>query len=144
MVPLLSTLYAMFFGDGPHLGYLFALLLCGYVGVYLLKAFLWSSYGVEEMEFSEEGFACLSSFKYFTGPTKSLGYPYYINYKVVWEKDKQLEAVLSVYNDSGEVNSAFKLPIEEMEKLYTQLCDEMPWLQGSEEESNLSQIMQFS
>src|SRR5690606_40516097 len=132
LVPLASALYAVFFGEGPHLAYLFILLIFGYLGIHLLKAYLWSSYGEEDMTFSPEGCIYIAIFKHFSGTENRLKYPYYINYDVVWENYNQLEAVLSIYNDEGHIRSNLKLPIDEMEKLYVNLCDEMPWLKDPE------------
>lgn len=128
LVPMVSSVYAVFFGEDPHLSYLIIPIVFGYIGVYLLKTFLWHSYGAEEMHFSKEHFSYVANYGYFKGPEKRLTYPFYINYEVVWQNDDHLEGVLSIYNDEGVINSALKLPIDEMEKLYVKLCDEMPWL----------------
>lgn len=128
LIPIITSVYAIFLGGDPHLSYLIIPMVFGYFGVYLLKASLWHSNGEEEMNFSKEHFSYIANYGYFKGSEKRLSFPYYINYEVVWQSADHLEGVLTIYNDEVVISSALKLPIDEMEKLYVSLCDEMPWL----------------
>ena len=70
----------------------------------------------------------MPSSRYFSGPGKSLQSPYSLSYMPTWEEGTQIKGVLTVIGEGNEIRTSIKLPFEDLEKLYVQLSDKMPWL----------------
>ena len=138
-LPLASCIYGLLWGSGPHLGYVFLLLCFAMLGVFVLRIYLWISYGKEEIEFSQIGVKYMPSSRYFTGPGKSLKSPYSLSYMPTWEEGSQIKGVLTIISEGNEIRTAVKLPFEDLERLYVQLTDIMPWMdEAGNEEMHLS------
>ncbi len=120
-LPLAGISYAIIWGNGPHIGFLFMLSVVFILARFLVRTILWNTYGSELLTFGKEEFNYQADYKYFKGPVRSLIGEYQPFYYFHDDEDKQ--ACIGVRTVDDEVLAVTKLPIAEVEKVWEEeLC----------------------
>lgn len=108
--------YALIYGNGPHIGFLFALGVDFLITRFLVRTILWNLYGCEHLKFWKDKFTYQADYRYFMGPIRSLlgDYePYY------FFPDEDGEFVsIGVRNSEDRIETVINLPLNEVEKIW--------------------------
>lgn len=115
-LPLMGIGYALIYGNGPHIGFVFILGLDFIIIRFLVRTILWNLYGSEHLSFKENEFSYQADYRYFKGPLKLLNSNYQPYYYFPEGGDEV--ASIGVSGDEDNIVGVVKLPIREVKKLW--------------------------
>lgn len=110
-------------GDGFHFGFLFGIALFGLLGFYLLRVFLWNSYGKETIIFTNDGITYEADYGWFKSSKQfaNIVETHFMISPIGYE-DENLGVLIIRINEST-IETVTKLPQETLEKLIQELKD---------------------
>lgn len=121
LLPITGLVLSMLVGDGFHFGFLFGIAIFGLLGSYMLKIFLWNSFGKEIISFNENSVEYSVDYRWFKSeksfPATS-GLFFIIN-SVGYEEDKQ--GVLVIKSNDSILETATRFHLDDLKILVDQL-----------------------
>ena len=116
-LPLSGIIVSLSLGKPFHFGYLIGLLLFGLIGFYLLRVFLWNTFGKEIIELNIPNVNYEANYGWFTDGKRLINTEV-INYTIKpigYVEDGN--GVLIIGDDKEEIESVVKMPISQIEEL---------------------------
>jgi hypothetical protein len=108
-------------GNGFHFGFLIGIGIFGLIGFYLLRVFLWNSYGKETISFNNNNITYEADYKWFKDgkKTKEINSPNF-SIKPIGYEDENF-GVLIINSENDTLESVVKIPNDQLEELISKL-----------------------
>jgi len=121
ILPVAGMIGSMVNGNRFHFGSLIATGLFGLLGFYLLRVFLWNSYGKEVISFNQNNVIYEADYKWFKDgkKIKDIDSPNYSIRSIGYEDENFGSLVIS--SDQYSIESVIKMPTEQLEDLILKL-----------------------
>lgn len=119
--PVFGLIYSVSEGSTFILAHVMAIVIFGGLAYYLLKMFLWNSYGSETIVFESNLINYQSDYGWFKGAEKTIPSEelYLEVIQAGWEEDQMGNLILT--NDEESIHSAIKIPFEEIKQIIEKL-----------------------
>jgi len=115
VAPLFSIVLVINSGEGIKFGNIIGLILSGIVALFLIRTFLWNTYGTEEYRIHNDKLLYIADYKFFKDGKKELELSS-INVQIE-EIETQKIGRLIFYDETIEFNSAVKASVSELHEL---------------------------
>lgn len=121
LIPIGGMIGSMLSGSGFHLGYLIGIGIFSLIGFYLLRVFLWNSYGKEIIIFNQNKITYEADYKWFKDgkKVKNIDSPSY-SIKSIGYEDESFGALV-INSEQDTLESVVKMPNKQLEDLILKL-----------------------
>ena len=121
LLPIGGMIGSMVSGNGFHFGFLMVIGFFGLIGFYLLRVFLWNSYGKEVILFNQNKVTYEADYKWFKDgkKIKNIDSPSY-SIKSIGYEDENFGALV-INSEQDTLESVVKMPNKQLEDLILEL-----------------------
>lgn len=121
LLPIGGMVGSMISGNGFHFGFLMGIGIFGLIGFYLLRVFLWNSYGKETILFNNNNITYEADYKWFKDGKiiKGIDSPFF-SIKPIGYEDESFGALI-INSKNDRLESVVKMPINQLEELISKL-----------------------
>jgi len=121
LVPIGGMVGSMINGYRFHFGFLMSIGIFGVLGFYLLRVFLWNSYGKEVILFTQNNVTYEADYKWFKDgkKIKNIDFPNY-SIRPIGYEDENFGALI-IDSEQDCIESVIKMPNEQLEDLIIKL-----------------------
>lgn len=121
LLPIGGMIGSMASGSGFHFGFLISIGFFGLIGFYLLKVFLWNSYGKETILFNTNNITYEADYKWFKDGKKitDIDSPNF-SIKPIGYEDENFGALI-INSKNETIESVVKMPNDQLEELISKL-----------------------
>ena len=121
LAPIVGLFYSISDGNKSIFGNVVGIVIFGGLAYYLLKMFLWNTFGSETILFGHTEISYQSDYGWFKGAKKTIPSENFF-LKVIevgWEEDQK--GNLIIIGEDDQINSVVKIPIQEIHELIDEL-----------------------
>lgn len=117
VLPVIGVIFDIAFGGSLNIGHFIGVGVFYVIGFYVLRVFLWNTYGNETIEILENKIIYEANYGWFKGGRTEMEItsPAYSFKSVGYEEDN--ETVLVISSENAQMESVVKMPIDEIKAL---------------------------
>jgi hypothetical protein len=125
-IPVLSLVFSVLIGKGPHVGLLIAAVVFGLLGFYPLRIALWNTYGFEEVLFRKNKLEYVANYGWFKDGRKEIEINESLDVRAwpVGYEDEN-KGVLIIENDQDEIHCVTKMEMYELQEIRKKLLENL-------------------
>ncbi len=120
ILPLIGVFFGLIYGNGPHIGFVFGLLVFGLIARFLVRTICWNLFGFEKWIISEKEISYEADYKYFRGRSVKLESPFTLGFIFQYENEKD-RVQLTAESEENQITSVIKIAKKDAQHLATQL-----------------------
>lgn len=121
LLPLMGLMFSILDGKGFHVGFVIGIFLFGLIGVYLLRIFLWNTYGKEIIHFHDSKIEYITDYRWFKDVNINIESNNIVLLIKKTEQDINQKGTLIIERGNEKIESVITMPIHQIEEIIEKL-----------------------